>query len=65
VDAAADAVEERDAEGVLQLLHLPGHGRLADVQALGPQGHAARLRHGVEHRQMVEIHAHNLLLSIR
>jgi hypothetical protein len=60
----AAAVEQVDAEGAFQFLHLLGHRGLADVQALGPQGHAAGLGHGVEDGQVVQVQVDNFRLSI-
>jgi hypothetical protein len=59
VDPAADAVEQVDAERAFQVLHLLGHRRLADVQALGPPGHAAGLGHCMKDRQMFQIDVYN------
>ena len=59
------ATPQVNAHRSLKLLNLLRGRRLADVPALGPQGHAAGLGHGVENGQGVHIPANNLRLLIR
>ena len=59
MDPTADAIEQVDAESAFQFLHLLGYRGLANGQALGSQGHAAGLRHGMKNGQMVKVHVDN------
>jgi hypothetical protein len=56
---ARAALDQRQVELVLQLANALGHRRLADPQPLGRARKAARLGHGDEEAQQVQVHCHN------
>src|SRR5262249_29026081 len=53
------AVEQRDAEALLQRADLAAHRRLAQVQRLARMGEAAGLGDRVEDAQLVPVHGHS------
>ena len=64
---AAVALEEGEADGVLQVLDQAGHGGLGDQQALGRAGHRAGVHHGLEGLELTVVDApsHARLLASR
>ena len=54
LDPLAEAVEQWEAQGLLQLLHLIGDGRLAQLQTLGGKAEAVQVGDGLERAQLAE-----------
>jgi hypothetical protein len=54
-DAAREALEQRDPQRPLQLLHAGGHGRLREVQLARRLGDAARVDHGAQHGEVAGV----------
>src|SRR6266851_5594446 len=54
--ALAEAIEQRQAERFLELLHLVRDRRLAEPQLLGGEAEAAEVGHGLERAQLTQRH---------
>ena len=59
VDFLAQALEQRQADGFLELLDLHGHGRLGQVEVFRRPGEAQAPGHPLEHFQLPECDVHD------
>lgn len=56
LQAARRAFEKRRADGLFEILNLPGNGGLRDMQMLGRGAHAAQFGNGNEVTKMAQFH---------